>query len=132
MSRLMRSLSTTYAMYFNKKYERSGSLFQDIYKAVWVGEGDSGDSYLLQLSRYIHLNPRHELTGINPVNWPYSSYRYFLDQKVTSWIDPRYILNYFQRVDDGRDQNKVTVRYRGFVEDLKENPRETVGSMAIE
>ena len=53
----MRRLLTTYAMYFNRRNSRVGYLFQGSYKAVLV----DSDSYLLHLSRYIHLNPS-ELT----------------------------------------------------------------------
>lgn len=131
MQKMMRSLCTTYAMYFNRKYERTGSLFQDIYKAAWVGEGDTGDAYLLQLSRYIHLNPRFELTGINPVNWQYSSYQYYLGKKVAQWINPQPILNYFSRLAP-KSSDETTDRYQKFVEQLVEHPAGTVGKLAIE
>lgn len=49
----MKKLGTGYAMHFNKKYERVGSLFQNRFKAILV----ENDQYLLQLSKYIHLNP---------------------------------------------------------------------------
>ncbi len=74
MTRFIRALCTSYAMYFNKKYERVGTLFQGTYRAIRVYE----DAYLLHLSRYIHLNPL-ELTGFDPakiVEYPYSSYAY--------------------------------------------------------
>lgn len=62
MTRLLRSLLTNYAMYFNRKYHRIGYLFQGNYKAVLILE----EPYLLHISRYIHLNPA-ELTGTDPV-----------------------------------------------------------------
>ena len=46
-------LSTAYVMYFNKKYKRTGGLFEGRFKAVRVGE----DGYLEYLFSYIHLNP---------------------------------------------------------------------------
>jgi len=49
----MRRLMTGYAVTFNKRHKRSGHLFQNRYKSVICEE----DSYLLQLIRYIHLNP---------------------------------------------------------------------------
>lgn len=63
MTKLLRRILTTYSMYFNKRYKRVGHLFQGPYKAVLV----QNDSYLLHLSRYIHLNPS-ELTRIIPVS----------------------------------------------------------------
>lgn len=52
-STFMNKLSTAYTMYFNKKNERSGSLFQGTYKAKHA----SSDEYLKYLFSYIHLNP---------------------------------------------------------------------------
>ena len=52
VSEFMRRLGTGYTAYFNKRYQRSGRLFQGPFKAKHV----SNDSYLLHLSRYIHLN----------------------------------------------------------------------------
>lgn len=49
----MRKLATGYSMYFNNKYERTGSLFEGKFKAEWVGD----DRYLKYLFAYIHLNP---------------------------------------------------------------------------
>lgn len=53
ISFFMKKLGTGYAMYFNKKYQRSGILFQGRFKSVHVHR----DEYLLHLIRYIHLNP---------------------------------------------------------------------------
>ena len=53
LSRVMRRLMTGYAVTFNKRHKRSGHLFQNRYKSVVCEE----DPYLLELIRYIHLNP---------------------------------------------------------------------------
>lgn len=53
ISRFMQKLMTAYTMYFNKKYERSGALFQGKFKATHV----MSDCYLKYLIAYIHLNP---------------------------------------------------------------------------
>lgn len=53
LPRLMKQLTNAYTRYFNGKYSRVGSLMQGPYKAVEV----LSDSSLLQLSRYVHLNP---------------------------------------------------------------------------
>jgi putative transposase len=49
----MRKLLTGYAIYFNLRHKRSGHLFQNRYKSLVCEE----DTYLLELTRYIHLNP---------------------------------------------------------------------------
>ena len=53
LSKVMRRLMTGYAVSFNRRYKRSGHLFQNRYKSVICEE----DPYLLELIRYIHLNP---------------------------------------------------------------------------
>ncbi|MGV8149826.1 MAG: transposase, partial [Alkaliphilus sp.] len=53
ISKVMHYINGSYTSYLNKKRERSGHLFQGRYKAILVDQ----DSYLLELSRYIHLNP---------------------------------------------------------------------------
>ena len=53
LSETMRRLLTGYAVYFNRKYKRAGHLFQNRYKSILCEE----EPYLLELVRYIHLNP---------------------------------------------------------------------------
>ncbi len=53
ISRFMQKLTTAYTMYFNKRYERSGTLLQGRFKATHA----SRDEYLSYLVAYIHLNP---------------------------------------------------------------------------
>lgn len=62
----MHKLGTGYTMYFNKKHESSGGLFQGRYKAIHVDTND----YLLYLSAYINLNPEvHQLRGSASKLW---------------------------------------------------------------
>ena len=53
LSKTMRRLMTGYAVNFNRRHRRSGHLFQNRYKSVVCEE----DTYLLELTRYIHMNP---------------------------------------------------------------------------
>jgi len=120
MSELMQKIMTTYSMYFNKRYERVGHLFQGRYKAVMV---DSGE-YLLHLSRYIHENPL-ELPGMTRpglVSYPYSSYAYYLREKHAFWLNVDYVLNFFSE--------KQT--YQDFVEDIDINSKNTLGKLVID
>lgn len=94
MTKLMRRLVTTYAMYMNKRHKRVGHLFQSTYKAVLIED----EQYLLHLSRYIHCNPHvlPSMTGIILVNYPYSSYPYYLGRKHALWVKPKAILSFFR------------------------------------
>ncbi len=81
MSAFMRSLLTSYSMYFNKKYKRSGPLFESRYKASLI----SSDDYLTHITRYIHLNPRDWR------QYEYSSLPYYLQQITDDWMRPERI-----------------------------------------
>lgn len=85
----MRTLSTSYTMYFNKRYERVGHLFQGTYKARHV----DNESYWLHISRYIHLNPLSSRTNIE--SFPYSSLPYYKSHDAPSWLKPERVLDSF-------------------------------------
>ena len=70
ISKLVSKVCTSYAKYFNKKYDRVGTLFQDQFKAVLVTSNDQ----LLWLSSYIHKNPLKAGLVSNLYDYKYSSY----------------------------------------------------------
>lgn len=78
LTRLMRSVATAYTMYFNRKYKRYGHLFQSVFKASHITD----ESYLLHVSRYIHMNPRRYL------QYRWSSICFFLDKEAPAWLNP--------------------------------------------
>jgi putative transposase len=112
ISELLLSLGTAYTMYFNKKYNRRGPLFESAYRASLI----SSDTYLQHISRYIHLNPKQFRT------WPYSSYSAYLAEVIPggppgitpSWLHPDRILELFE-------SNK---EYKEFVNDYESLKRE--------
>ncbi len=89
ISEFMRTLSTSYTMYFNKRYERDGALFQGRYKASRI----STDPYRLHISRYIHLNPLALERDIE--QYEYSSLRHYATQDAT-WVSYDKVLVDFQ------------------------------------
>lgn len=110
MDHFMRSLATKYAMYFNKKYERVGSLFQGRYKAVLV-ETEEQFTYL---TKYIHRNPL-DLTSYKDrprqlSNYSFSSYPNYLGLRHQIWINPDNILTYFSSLSQHNS-------YKNFVEE---------------
>lgn len=90
ITEFMRSLMTSYSMYFNKVNKRIGPVFQSRYRASRIDQ----DNYLEHISRYIHLNP-HEWQ-----DFPYSSLRYFKGDVQADWIKPDKILALFPSKDD--------------------------------
>ena len=130
MQTFMQALCTTYSNYFNRKYKRVGILFQGRYKAVLV----ETESYLLHLSRYIHLNP-YEAGLTRPglvtlVTETYSSYAYYLGSKNAIWIKPDEILSYFKTAQNTSLNDCLS--YQSFVEDYKKDSAEVLGDLVIE
>jgi REP element-mobilizing transposase RayT len=70
LSQIMRGLNGRYTRFFNKTRQRMGHMFQGRYKAIIVQK----DNYLLELSRYIILNPVHAGIIDVPENYSWSSY----------------------------------------------------------
>jgi len=94
-------ISTTYSMYFNHRYHRVGPLFQNRFQAKPI----ETESYLLYLSKYIHLNPK-DLPRISShpqlARYKWSSYHLYLHphspKKPIDFItDPGPILAYFKK-----------------------------------
>lgn len=71
LSRGMRQLNGVYTQRFNRRHKRSGHLFQGRYKAILVEK----DAYLLEVARYIVLNPVRAGLVRSPGRWRWSSYR---------------------------------------------------------
>ncbi len=77
---LMRCVTVSYVMYFNRRYDRVGSLFQDTYKAVHV----TSDRQLYQTEAYIHMNPAALVQEVSA--YDYSSLRWLRRPPV--WLKP--------------------------------------------
>lgn len=84
--KLLKGVCTSYTMYFNRKYKRVGPLFQNHYRSSLI----NSESYLLHISRYIHLNPR------DYKKWEWSSLPYYLKSKQSDWLHPQRILDLFE------------------------------------
>lgn len=121
----MLRLGTSYAKYFNIKYEEVGSLFQDRFKTKLV----ETDEYLLELSRYIHRNPLEILPstpGVELVNYEWSSYAVYLNGTKNDLVDPKFIIAYFSKTNPSGD-------YKKFVEwDFKEENLEIINDLTLD
>ena len=108
LSRGMQNLSFRYTRWINWREQRTGHLFQGRYKAVLV----DGDSYLLELVRYIHLNPVRAGMVETPEEYPWSSYRAYLGKEVLPWLTMEQVLEQF-----GKSSVKARTAYKRFVWD---------------
>ena len=108
LSAIMRHINGAYTSYFNVKRKRSGHLFQGRYKALLVDK----DTYAMELSRYIHLNPVRAGITDRPEKYRWSSYRAFAGRdSAPGWLFLDFILSYF-----GADRPASKKKYRKFVE----------------
>lgn len=97
-------------MYFNKRYDRVGPLFQSTYKATNVINKD----YLLDITRYIHRNPYKYLGDITQA---YSSYAHYLNIFNLPWVKKDEVLTYFNK--SGFIKFNKIKNYKYFVETFK-------------
>ena len=106
LSRIMQTLLFSYAGYFNRRYREVGHLFQGRYKAILCDK----DAYLLELVRYIHLNPVRAGLVKKPEDYVWSSHLGYLGEKREAMIDEGFVLEQFS-------DNKPLARrrYRQFV-----------------
>ena len=89
LSAIMQMVNSSYTTYFNVKRKRFGHLFQGRYKAILI----DADSYLLELSRYIHLNPVRAGVVEDPADYVYSSYRAYASNKKDPLVTKDKILS---------------------------------------
>ena len=110
ISRVMQRVLTGYAITFNRRHRRHGHLFQNRYKSILCQE----DAYLLELVRYIHLNPlrANVVRNLSELQeYPYCGHSAFFRKGYRPWQDTDYVLKKFHsRLSTAR------LRYREFVE----------------
>lgn len=106
ISKYMLKLLTSYSMYFNKKYKRTGKLYEGKFKSSYVGN----DNYLKYLYSYIHLNPaklidkkwkEHKEKNVNSLldyvfSYTYSSLKEYLNSKFRI-LNPTLFPVYFKK-----------------------------------
>lgn len=126
ISKLMKRLLTFYAVNYNRRHRRVGHLFQNRFKSVLCQEGP----YLLELVRYIHLNPlRAKIVADYPAlaKHPYCGHGVILGRQKNEWQDTQYILGLF-----GSNVSDAKRRYREFVRkgiDMGKRPDLTGGGL---
>lgn len=111
IDKFMQSLSTRYIMYFNRKYNRVGSLFQGVYKAVLVTHHEQ----FIYLSKYIHKQALRS-QGETLQGWQDqpSSYPEYLGKRETEWVHPEEVLSYFSKTNP-------RLSYQAFVEEIEDD-----------
>ena len=109
LATVMRRLLTGHAVSFNRRHRRHGHLFQNRYKSILCQE----DPYLLELVRYIHLNPLRArlVTDMQALGkYPFSGHGVVMGKHSRPWQDTETVLAYF-----GKPLGPARRSYRAFV-----------------
>ncbi len=110
----MRQLNGVYTQRFNRRHARVGHVFQGRYKAIIVQK----DSYLLELARYIVLNPVRARMVRRAQDWPWSSYRATAGlAEHPQWLNTDWLLSGFNK-----RKSMAIHAYRAFVSEGKNQP----------
>ena len=104
ISKIMQNVNSAYTTYYNIKRHKYGHVFQGRYKSILVDK----DSYLLELTRYIHLNPVRAKMVKKPEEYKWSSYKGYLTKEGDGYIDKAQISQVI---------TLDAMRYREFVEE---------------
>ena len=117
LSKFMRRLLTGYAVWYNRKYHRIGHLFQNRYKSIVCDES----AYLLELVRYIHLNPIR-VSIVKKIeeldHYPWSGHSVLVGRSKNDWQEREYILGQFNE-----KRGRAIQGYRQFMEEGKDQGR---------
>jgi REP element-mobilizing transposase RayT len=106
LGKVMQSLLFRYTRYFNKRYGKVGHLFQGRYKAILCDK----EAYLLELIRYIHLNPIRAKVVTEPERYLWTSHLSYLGKVKDSLVEEDFVLSQF-----GKKKFLARQRYRRFV-----------------
>lgn len=111
LSKGMRQLNGVFTQASNRRHDRTGHLFQGRFKSILVDK----HSYLLELARYVVLNPVRAGMVNYPGEWPWSSYRALMGGVAApEWLATDWLLAQF-----GTERNQARQRYRRFVSEGK-------------
>jgi len=106
LSRIMHNLGFRYTAYYNWRHHHVGHVFQGRFKAILV----DADPYLLELVRYIHLNPVRAGLLRDPAGYAWSGHRAYLGLESRRWLHCDWVLSQF-----GKDLAAARTAYMRFL-----------------
>jgi putative transposase len=114
LSRFMQQLNGVYTQIYNRRHRKVGHLFQGRFKGILVDE----NAYLLEVCRYVDLNPVRARMVRDPGNWRWSSYRAHTGNTTPpAWLDTAAVHGYLLGRDAGTaaDRRRAGLRYTALV-----------------
>ena len=112
------NLQNSYAKYFNTKRKRSGSLFQEMFKAVRI----ESDEQLIHVTRYIHLNPFTSflVKNINQLRtYPWSSLNTYLGMRNFDFLETDFLMGFFPSKEKFQAFTLDQANYQRQLEEIK-------------
>lgn len=108
LSRTMQTLQFTYSQYYNRRYDKTGHVFQGRYQAILCDR----EAYLLELVRYLHLNPARIRTPLSPWTYRWSSHAAYVGRSSPVQVSTAAVLGSFHR-----QVGPARQAYRRFMQD---------------
>ena len=108
LSKIMQGIQGSYTQSYNRRHRKVGHLFQGRYKAILCDR----DAYLMELVRYIHLNPGRLKVPDDPWRYRWSSYGAYLGKASPVKIDSEEVLSRF-----GSNLGAARREYQRFMEE---------------
>ena len=103
LSKIMQNIAFRYTRFINRRAQRIGHLFQGRFKALLV----DADSYLLELVRYIHLNPVRAKLVADPADYRWSGHLAYLGKTHKEWLTTDWVLSQFAPASGAAERNGV-------------------------
>jgi putative transposase len=127
LNKLMHYMNGSYTNYLNRRRKRNGHLFQGRYKAILIER----DSYLLELSRYIHLNPVRAGIVEKPEFYEYSSYKSFISRKKEEIVYHDLILGMISKGRRNAEKRYEAFVLNGIEENLQDPLKDVYGGSIL-
>lgn len=116
ISRVMRHIDGLYTQWYNKKYKKDGALFRGRYKSILVEE----QGYLVELLRYIHLNPVKAGIVAKPEEHKWSGHRAYVGaKKDLEWMTVDRLKEYFGKTEKAGKENLKKFMDEGVPQELE-------------
>jgi len=115
IANIMKRINISYVFYFNKKYKKTGHLFQDRYRSEKIED----DSYLLMATRYIHKNPVKAGIVKKAEKYKWSSYKGYIEEDtvLAKAIDKELVLGIFS--EDKNEAKEEFIKFTNMKEEDK-------------
>jgi len=115
IANIMKRINISYVFYFNKKYKKTGHLFQDRYRSEKIED----DSYLLMATRYIHKNPVKAGIVKKAEKYKWSSYKAYIEEDtvLAKAIDKELVLGIFS--EDKKEAREEFIEFTNMKEEDK-------------